>query len=71
MDAFTYVCVADGRLDCAVNLLDKAWDCAAAACIVTEAGGTFSDISGSRTIHEGSIVLSNGILENQILHFFK
>jgi histidinol phosphatase-like enzyme (inositol monophosphatase family) len=70
MDAFTYVCVATGRLDCAVNLLDKAWDCAAAACIITEAGGTYTDISSKKTVHSGSIIFSNGVLDKQLLHFF-
>lgn len=70
MDAFSYVCVAAGKLDFCVNLLDKAWDCAAAACIVTEAGGMFSDIKGVQSVHNGSFVLSNGILHNRILEFF-
>lgn len=71
MDAFSYVCVADGSLDCAVNLLDKAWDCASAACIISEAGGSFCDIYGKRSVHEGTIVFSNGKLEDMILSYFK
>jgi histidinol-phosphatase len=70
MDAFSYVCVAGGRLDIAVNLLDKPWDCAAAACIVREAGGTYSDIRGRRTVHGGSIILSNGLLHTAALRRF-
>lgn len=71
MDAFSYVCVASGRLDCTVNLLDKAWDCSAASCIITEAGGTFSDIHGNKSAHNGSIVFSNGKLHSNILKYFK
>ena len=71
MDAFSYVAVASGKLDCAVNLLDKPWDCSSAACIITEAGGTFSDIAGNRTAHNGSIVFSNRKLHNEVLGFFK
>lgn len=70
MDAYTYVCVASGKIDIVVNLLDKPWDCAGAACIVREAGGKFSDIRGVPTVHSGSIVLSNGILHDQALAFF-
>ena len=70
MDACSYVCVASGRLDIAVNLLDKPWDCAAAACIVREAGGAFSDIRGRRTVHGGSIILSNGLLHTAALRRF-
>jgi histidinol-phosphatase len=71
MDAYSYVCVASGRLDVAVNLLDKPWDCASAACIVREAGGAFSDIRGDQTVHGGSIVLSNGLLHESTLRYFK
>ena len=71
MDAYTYVCVASGKLDCAVNLLDKAWDCSAAACIINEAGGMFSDIHGNQSTHNGSIVFSNGKLHDSILNYFK
>lgn len=67
MDAYSYVAIASGKLDLCVNLLDKAWDCTAAACIITEAGGEFSDISGIRSTHHGNIVLSNGILHEQII----
>jgi histidinol phosphatase-like enzyme (inositol monophosphatase family) len=70
MDAYSYVCVASGRLDIAVNLLDKPWDCASAACIVREAGGAFSDIKGRPTVHGGSIILSNGLLHKSAVRRF-
>jgi len=70
MDAYSYVLLAAGKLDACVNLLDKAWDCAAAACIVTEAGGRFSAINGEQTVYNGSIVLTNGILHDDVLKFF-
>ena len=67
MDAYSYGCIARGSLDLSVNLLDKPWDCTAAACIVREAGGRYSDINGLETVHSGNIVLSNGILHDKIL----
>lgn len=70
MDVYSYGCVAAGRLDVCVNLLDKAWDCAAAACVVKEAGGRYSDIYGNENIHNGSIVLSNGVLHDAVLSYF-
>ena len=70
MDAYSYVCCASGKLDCCINLLDKPWDCAAAACIVTEAGGSFSDITGKTTVHDGTFVCSNGLLHRDIIHHF-
>jgi len=70
MDAYSYVLLAGGHLDACVNLLDKPWDCAAAACVVTEAGGRFSSVNGEKTVHKGSIVLTNGILHDAVLGFF-
>jgi histidinol phosphatase-like enzyme (inositol monophosphatase family) len=67
MDAYTYGCVAAGRIDVCVNLLDKAWDSAAAACVITEAGGRFSDVEGRPTVHTGSTVVTNGILHETVL----
>jgi histidinol-phosphatase len=67
MDAYTYVAVASGKLDACVNLLDKPWDCAAAACIVTEAGGRYSDIAGQVTVHNGSFVITNGTLHDAVV----
>jgi histidinol phosphatase-like enzyme (inositol monophosphatase family) len=71
MDAYSYVLLASGKIDVCVNVLDKAWDCAAAACIVSEAGGKFSAINGEQTVHGGSIVLTNGVLHEETLRFFK
>lgn len=70
MDVYSYLCVASGKLDGCVNLLDKPWDCAAAACIVAEAGGRFSDIDGKATVFGGSIIMSNSLLHDQLVAFF-
>jgi histidinol-phosphatase len=67
MDNYSYGCVAAGRIDLCVNLLDRPYDCSAAACIVSEAGGTYSDIGGNRSVHNGSVILSNGHLHDAIL----
>jgi histidinol-phosphatase len=71
MDAYSYGCVACGRLDLCVNLLDKPWDCAAAACIITEAGGRFSDIKGSGSVYNGSFIISNGFVHDAVLEYFQ
>lgn len=67
MDAYSYVCVATGRLDFCVNLLDSPWDCAAAAAIISEAGGRWSDVAGVESVHRGSFVASNGVLHRTVL----
>lgn len=71
MDAYSYACTASGKLDACVNIVDRPWDCAAAACIVKEAGGKYSDIYGNETVHNGSIILSNSVLHDSILSCFK
>jgi fructose-1,6-bisphosphatase/inositol monophosphatase family enzyme len=71
MDAYSYGCIAAGRLDAAVNLLDKPWDCAAAVCVVEEAGGRFSDISGAASVHNGSCILTNGLVHDAVLEYFQ
>jgi histidinol-phosphatase len=70
MDVFTYGCIAEGKIDLCVNLLDKPWDCAAAACVVSEAGGRFSDLAGAPSVHNGSIILSNGFIHDAVLEYF-
>jgi histidinol phosphatase-like enzyme (inositol monophosphatase family) len=67
MDAYSYMSVASGKIDLCVSLIDKPWDRAAAACIVQEAGGRYSDFSGIDTITGGSFLLSNGLLHDQAL----
>jgi histidinol-phosphatase len=71
MDAYTYGCIASGRIDACVNLLDKPWDCAAAACIVREAGGRFTDMQGAKSVHNGSCILSNGLVHEEVLKYFQ
>ena len=67
MDAYSYVCVATGRLDFCVNLLDAPWDCAAAAAIIAEAGGRWSDAAGVESVRRGSFVATNGVLHRTVL----
>ena len=71
MDAFTYGLIASGRMDYSVNLLDKPWDLAAAACIVKEAGGRFSTLAGENNVLKGSSVLTNGLLHEAVLGYFR
>jgi fructose-1,6-bisphosphatase/inositol monophosphatase family enzyme len=50
-----------------VNLLDKPWDCAAAAIIVAEAGGVYSDVAGAKSIHGEGFVVSNGRFHEELI----
>jgi len=71
MDAYSYMSVAAGKLDVCISLIDKPWDKVSAACIVSEAGGRFSDIHGKKTIYSDTLILSNGLLHEKIVHHFQ
>jgi myo-inositol-1(or 4)-monophosphatase len=71
MDVFTYGCIAAGKLDVCVSLLDKPWDCAAPACIVSEAGGRYSDLRGNRSVYNGSVIISNGFIHDAVVEYFQ
>jgi fructose-1,6-bisphosphatase/inositol monophosphatase family enzyme len=43
------------------------WDCAALSPIVAEAGGTFTDWQGKRTIHSGNAISTNGWLFDGVM----
>jgi histidinol-phosphatase len=59
-DCYGHVLIATGRAEVGTECVVKPWDVAATQVIVEEAGGAFSDWSGTRTIHAPRIVVSNG-----------
>jgi histidinol-phosphatase len=60
--------VAEGRVEACVQLGGGAWDFAALAVIVEEAGGRFSDLEGRRDIYGGGpAVFSNGHVHDTVL----
>jgi histidinol-phosphatase len=61
-DAYGHVLVATGRADIMLDPLMNVWDCAALLPILEEAGGTFTDWKGNRTIHGGNAISTNGPL---------
>lgn len=46
LDAYSYACVADGRLHGLLSCGDKWWDIAAPSLLIQEAGGRFEKLSG-------------------------
>jgi fructose-1,6-bisphosphatase/inositol monophosphatase family enzyme len=59
--------VATGRADVAIDQLMNIWECAALMPIIEEAGGTFTDWKGNRTIRGGNAIATNGRLLEQTL----
>ena len=61
-DAYGHLLVATGRADIMLDPVMNVWDCAALLPIIEEAGGTFTDWHGKRTIHGGNAISTNGVL---------
>jgi histidinol-phosphatase len=67
-DFWAHMLVAEGAVDAAVDAVGVAeWDLAAVQVIVEEAGGRFSDFSGSARLDAGSAISSNGLLHGELL----
>jgi histidinol-phosphatase len=61
-DCYGHVLVATGRAEIMLDPVMNVWDCAPLLPILEEAGGTFTDWRGQRTIHGGNAISTNGAL---------
>jgi histidinol-phosphatase len=66
-DFYGYMLVAEGAVDIMVEPELSLWDLAALVPIVTEAGGTFTDLAGHPGPSGGSAVATNGKLHSDVL----
>lgn len=66
-DCYGHLLVATGRAEIMIDPVMNVWDCAALMPIVEEAGGTFTDWRGQRTIWGGNAVATNGALFEQTM----
>src|SRR5438132_3134510 len=66
-DAYGHILVATGRADIMLDPIMNVWDCAALLPVVEEAGGTFTDWKGQKTIHGGNAISTNGILFESVI----
>ncbi|MFI6821998.1 histidinol-phosphatase [Micromonospora sp. NPDC050187] len=66
-DFYGYMLLAEGALDVMVEPELSLWDIAALVPIVTEAGGTLTDLAGTPAPGDGSSVATNGALHPDIL----
>jgi histidinol phosphatase-like enzyme (inositol monophosphatase family) len=67
-DAYGHILVATGRADIMLDPVMNIWDCAALLPILEEAGGTFTDWTGERTIRGGNAISTNGLLFDQVMN---
>ncbi|MBV8859970.1 MAG: inositol monophosphatase family protein [Acidobacteria bacterium] len=70
-DCYGYVLVATGRADVMLDPAMNVWDCAALLPVLEEAGGTFTDWEGRRTIHSGNAVATNAALFGEVMQIIK
>lgn len=66
-DFWSYMLVAEGAAEIALDPIVSLWDMAAQQVIVEEAGGRQSDLSGARDPGGGSGVATNGVLHEATL----
>jgi len=70
-DCYGYVLVATGRADVMLDPVMNLWDCAPLLPIMEEAGGTFTDWRGARTINGGNSIATNGLLFDEVMSLVK
>ena len=66
-DCYGHVLVATGRAEVMLDPVMNVWDCAPLLPILEEAGGTFTDWEGRRTIRGGNAVATNGALFRAVM----
>ena len=66
-DCYGHCLVATGRCEIMLDPVMNPWDCAALLPIVEEAGGTFTDWSGERTVYGGSAISTNRVLQKPLM----
>ena len=66
-DAYGYALVATGRVDAMVDPQVAYYDVAAMLTILPEAGGRFTDLTGTVTASGGSGLGTNGLLHGELL----
>ena len=66
-DCYGYVLVATGRADVMLDPVMNLWDCAPLLPIMEEAGGTFTDWRGVRTVGGGNAIATNKLLFDEVM----
>ena len=59
-----------GELDAFVGFGGGPWDFAPTVVVVAEAGGSFHDLAGGRSVHRRAGLLTNGVLDDELLRHF-
>jgi histidinol phosphatase-like enzyme (inositol monophosphatase family) len=70
-DCYGHILVATGRAEIMLDPVVSVWDCAPLLPIMEEAGGTFTDWNGARTIRGGSAISTNGLLFDEVMKILR
>ena len=70
-DCYGYVLVATGRAEVMLDPVMNLWDCAPLLPILEEAGGTFTDWTGVRTIDGGNSIATNKLLFDEVMSLIR
>jgi myo-inositol-1(or 4)-monophosphatase len=70
-DAYGYLLVATGRAEVMLDAVMNDWDCAPFPVILEEAGGTFGDWQGNRTIYGREALATNGLVLAEVLELIR
>jgi histidinol-phosphatase len=70
-DYYGYGLLAEGKAEVYLEVDLKPWDIAAVKILVEEAGGRLTDFSGRATIHDGTVLASNGRLHAEALRLLR
>ncbi|WP_424935492.1 MULTISPECIES: inositol monophosphatase family protein [Bacteria] len=66
-DVYSYMLLAEGRIDMVAEFDVKEYDIAAAVAIVHAAGGRATAVGGAETLSDRSVLATNGVLHEQFL----
>jgi histidinol-phosphatase len=66
-DFWGYALVAEGAAEAMVEVGVSSWDLAAPLVVLEEAGGRLTDLDGQRTVHNRSVLATNGLLHDELL----
>ncbi|MBP2435907.1 inositol monophosphatase family protein [Microbacterium amylolyticum] len=70
-DVWSYMLLAEGRVDIVGEFDVKEYDIAAAAAIVREAGGSFTSFEGRNELTSLSALASNGVLHDDLVNLLQ
>ena len=62
--------VAAGRADIMIDPILNIWDAAALLPVITEAGGSYTDVFGKQSIETGNAISTNKTLVKKIIPLF-